>query len=188
MNRKIFIAVVAFFSFTPFLTNAQVNTKQVLDKYKAYGVVPEKENNLKLKVTEISFAGDGKYEIIVDFGASKIEGNRMPLSEKDADIISSKLYILDAVSAEDKISAQTKKLVFMSSDFSFESFPMQGFGGQVTFETDKKIVLLCFEGTEPELNNFDTPSLFFVIELNGRKSKLLDKKPYYLKKILEKSE
>ncbi|MDR2149081.1 MAG: hypothetical protein LBE91_21790 [Tannerella sp.] len=186
MKRNNLIVLMVLVSMLPFCAGAQEKASDVLKMYRGNGAVSKKDNHVGLKVDEISFEGNGRYVIDLDFEASQVEGNYMPLDiTKAPEILVPKLYVFNAVSPGEEIPAQSEKLIFLTSSgdlfASFGTSPIQGFGAKVTVETDRKFILLCFEGvSNDELRNMETPPMFFMIELNGKKSKVLDKKPYYM--------
>jgi len=189
MKNKLLIAIVAILCLSPYWLGAQENPTIVLRKYKSYGEVLEKENRLGIYVNSIKFSGinEGKksYKITLDIKATVPVNDVMNINLRD-EKLHTKFFVLDATSPSDTIPSESKKLMLIATNAPFGTFPMQGFDAIVTVETNQQFVLVCFEGVDnDEYNRFETPPLFFMIELNEKKPKLLDKKPYYLKELIE---
>jgi hypothetical protein len=185
MKNKILIVVVAILSLIPLGASAQQSASQVLDKYQMNGAVPNNENRLGIAVNEINLTEDGKYTVDIIFGATKPQGNSVRLNPMNgADGAIPRFYVSGTAFPTDSIPAEVEKMMFVNSSMSFGSSPILGSGVNVTFATEHEFVLLCFTGiTNDEISGYATPPLLFMIELKGKRSKLLDTKPYYLKEL-----
>jgi hypothetical protein len=183
MKNKILIVVLAgLISCISFSVSAQ-KKNDVLDKYRSNGVVPKTENRLDVFINDIKSV-DGKYNIAVIYGATMPKGSviDVTLSKERKTELQAKFHVLDAVSPNEALATEIKSGKYLPNSHSYSN-PFEGMADitEISFETDKKFVLVCFEGIDED--RIKTSPLLFVVELNGKRSKVLNKQPYYLKDV-----
>lgn len=185
MKRKLIIMIVLLISLTSFGVIAQMKPAEIRSKYKEHKAVPDRMNKLGIYVEGVTKQEAGGYTVELFFNASMPQGNMLLLDPmRDDKIILPKIFLLDAVNPTEEIPAKAEKIMFIDSSHALGTFPIQGFGAVVRFETSLRYILLCFEGiTQEKVKPCATPPLFYMIDLHAKKKNLLDKKAYYLNEL-----
>ena len=159
--------------------NSGPKPEKIIQKYEGYTVINPNENNARITIEKIN-KFSGSYSIDVRCLNTILNEN-----QSNADIIGSRLYVLNAENPAEIIpSKQISTTVTLSMPGKLPTKQFHSGVGIDTKDVKCKYALIVFKGIEKsEAEEVETPPLFFIVELSKKEPKLLTDKIFSAKEL-----